>query len=457
MLQSISELNNLRKRVLNKISDQINDPKAFDAFFKETFIYTVEDNVMYVCCSSVLASKILQAKYLDLITSLVSSESNKNYKISFLSTDEKIEIGDSYFNTPSIQKKPAFFPNNRLEPQYNFENFVIGSSNEEAFKASSIVANKPGKFYNPLFIYSQSGLGKTHLLNAIGNSVLEFNPELKVLYCSSQDFIDEYIKFVNSDKNDENLKEYITSFDILLIDDIQLLQDKTKTEEFFFGIFEIFNKQGKQIVLTSDRLPIELKGLEQRLVTRFMRGLTVSIQPPTQELCENILRKKISCSELSDITFDDEVISFIASKFKNSVRNLEGALLRLSFYESMNPVEKIDMDFVQDALSSLIDVKTKKGKVTSQKILNTVSSYFNISTSQLVGKSKTTRIVTARHFAIYLIRNILDMPLKQIGDLFSGRDHATIIHSINKIELMLKTDAEAATIVNTLKKQISST
>ena len=452
---TISEINMLWKKVLKVVSEQLGDKRAFDAFFKDTYIYSLEDDRIVIGCDSSLSTSVLENRYKDLISEALLTTKNQVFKISFLSQDQITDSKENFSFQNNVKKVP-FFKNNRLDPHYNFENYVVGVSNKEATQASLIVAKNCGTLYNPLFIYSQSGLGKTHLLNAIGNYIKENNPNLKVLFCSSQEFIDEYIKYVSGDKSDENLKDFITSFDALLIDDIQMLQDKSKTEEFFFSIFEIMIKRNKQIVLTCDRLPNELNGLDKRLVTRFLKGLTVSIQQPSTELCENILKKKIESTELSKIKIDDEVISFIASKFKNSIRDLEGALIRLNFYTTINQTKHIDMSFAQEALSTLIDTKPKRNKISIQKILNVVSSYYSITVSQLIGKNKTAKIVNARHVAIYLIRSELDVPFKQIGEQFSNRDHATIIYSVNKVEELLKTDKQMSIVINDLKKQIRS-
>lgn len=451
---TISEINTLWKNVLKAISDQLGDKRAFDAFFKDTYIYSMEDDQIVIGCKSSLSTNILETRYKDLISSIISNENHQSYKVSFVSADE-IRKSSTNLNEIIIKKAP-YFENNRLEPTYTFDNYVVGATNKEATQASLMVAKNCGTLYNPLFIYSQSGLGKTHLLNAIGNFASKNNPSLKILYCSSQEFIDEYIKYVNGDKTDENLKDFITSFDVLLIDDVQMLQDKTKTEEFFFSIFEILIKRNKQIVLTCDRLPNELNGLDKRLVTRFLKGLQISIQQPTTELCENILRKKIETSDLSKVKIDDEVVTFIATKFKNSIRNLEGALLRLDFYTTMNETNHITLSFAQEALATLIDTKPKRSKISIQRILNVVSSYYSVSVAQLTGKTKTSKIVNARHVAIYLIRTELDVPLKQIGENFSNRDHATIIHSITKVEELLKTDKQMSIVINELKKQIKA-
>ena len=451
-INSVSEINTLWKRILEHTKEQLRDKRLYDSFFKDTYIYKIEGEKMIIACTSSLCVNFLQTKYLDFLTDIVRKDTQTNFSLVFELEDAlKMQTADETVPT----KKPTFFPNNFLEPAYNFDNYVVGPSNSEAAKACLIVASSPGKLYNPLFIYSQSGLGKTHLINAIGNDIREKDSLAKVLYCSSQEFIDEYIKYVNGDRSEDNLKEFITSFDVLLIDDVQMLQDKTKTEEFFFSIFETMVRTNKQIVLTCDRLPDELNGLDKRLVTRFLKGLTISIQPPSVELCEDILRMKIQNVGLKVENFDEDVLHFVASKFKSSIRNLEGALNRLIFYCSINHCEQITMDIAADALSALIDTKKSKTKVSASKILNAVSTYYSISVSQLTGKIKTAQIVNARHVAIYLIRQILDMPLKQIGEVFSNRDHTTIMHSVDKVEKLLKTDKDMNIVINNIKKQIS--
>ncbi len=451
-LSSVSEVNMLRKRILEKVKATLNEDRVYDAFLKDTYIFKIDNDKMIISCANSLSTKILEDKYNDMLLDIVNNVSGTNFKLVY-GLEEDLKKQEN--KNKDLIKKPRFFENNYLEPAYNFDNYVVGSTNQEAFTAALYITSAPGTDYNPLFIYSQSGLGKTHLLNAIGNYIKERTPIKKILFCSSQEFIDEYIKYVNGEKTEDNLKDYILSFDILLIDDIQMLQNKTKTEEFFFSVFESLVKTNKQIVLTCDRLPNELNGLDNRLVTRFLRGLTISIQTPTAELCEEILKKKIVNSGLSIENFDEEVIKFVAFNFKNSIRNLEGALNRLIFYSSINHVSHIDMDITNDALSSLIDTKKNKSKISEQKILNAVSSYYSVSVPQITGKLKTSQVATARHVAIYLIRTMLDVSFVRIGELFSNRDHATIMYSVNKIEKMLKTDDKMLTVINKLKKQLS--
>lgn len=450
---TLSEISALWTRVLNELSKQINDNRIFDVFFKDTYIYSIDGKEMIVACDSSLVTTILHDKYEDLVTQTVDSLTGTNFEVTFVNNSD---LKNKTSTNLMVDSKPRYFENCEISQNYTFDNFVVGTSNKEASQASLIVASTPGKLYNPLFIYSQSGLGKTHLLNAIGNYIKETNPTLKVLYCSSQTFFEEYQQSIHNQKDSDDFKEYIKAFDVLLIDDIQFFQNKKSTEEFFFNIFEHMKANNKQLVLTSDRSPNELKELDPRLQTRFASGLQISILKPTTEMCEDILKKKIEASGLSISMFDNDVLFLLADKFKNSIRDLEGALNRLLFYANMNHASHINMDIAVEALQSLIDIGTSKSKISEQKILNIVSSYYNLSVYQITGKIKTGQIVNARHIAIYLIRNLLDVSLKQIGEAFSNRDHTTIMHSINKVEQMLKDDKETRVVIEELKKRISA-
>jgi chromosomal replication initiator protein len=450
---TLSEITALWKRVLDALSQKINDSRIFNAFFKDTYIYSINSKEIIVACNSSLTATILHDKYKDLVDKTVYELTGTDFDVAFIN-EEDLKSKD--IDKIISQNKPKFLQNCELSPNYTFDNFVVGPSNKEASQASLIVASNLGQLYNPLFLYSQSGLGKTHLLNAIGNYIREQNPTTKILYCSSQTFFEEYQQSIHNQADSEAFKEYIKSFDILLVDDIQFFQNKKSTEEFFFNVFEHMRNNKKQLVLTSDRSPSELRELDPRLQTRFASGLQISILKPTTDMCKDILKKKIEATGLSLSMFSDDVIYLLADKFKNSIRDLEGALNRLLFYANMNHADYIDLEIAIDALQSLIDIGDSKSKVSVQKILNVTASYYNLSVSQITGKIKTSQIVNARHIAIYLIRNLLDISLKQIGETFSNRDHTTIMHSINKVEEMLKTNNQTKVAIDELKKRISS-
>ncbi len=447
----ITEINTLRTNVLSTISNEI-DKTIFDAFFKNTKINNVDGDTINVICDSKLTKTVLENKYLNFIETTVSKCTSSNYNVRFYLENDKIETASKN----DLSTSQEYFTSNFIDPNYTFDSFVVGASNSEAHKASLIVATSPGTLYETLFIYGGSGLGKTHLLNAIANYIKDITPEKKILICSSQDFVNEYLDFVNSDSKKEQLINYIRKFDVFLIDDIQMLKDKKKTQEFFFNIYEHFRQNHKQVVFTSDKLPGELDGIDSRLITRFTSGLSVPIYKPDTETCIEILKKKITRGGYNLSNYDDEVIFFLADKFKDSIRSLEGALMRLNFYASINRAEHIDINLALDALKGMIDCSDAKTKITEQKILNTIANYYNLSVPQITGKIKTANIVTARHVAIYLIRTMLNTPYKKIGEIFSKRDHSTIMHSVEKVEETLKTDTQLKTVVDELKRRLES-
>ena len=447
----ITEINTLWNNVLSNISNEI-DKTIYDAFFKNTKIDSVKDNVINVICESKLTKSVLEQKYLNLVESAVEKCTSSNYSVRFYLNSNEVE-------TPAqndLSTSHEYFSNNFIDPNYTFDSFVVGPSNTEAHKASLIVATSPGTLYETLFIYGGSGLGKTHLLNAIANYIKDISPEKKILICSSQDFVNEYLDFVNSDSKREQLINFIRRFDVFLIDDIQMLKDKKKTQEFFFNIYEHFRQNHKQVVLTSDKLPGELDGIDSRLITRFTSGLSVPVYKPDTNTCIEILKKKITRGGYNIENYDEDVIFFLADKFKDSIRSLEGALMRLNFYASINRADHIDINIALDALKGMVDCSDAKSKITEQKVLNTIANYYNLSVTQITGKIKTANIVTARHIAIYLIRTLLNTPYKKIGELFSKRDHSTIMHSVEKVDELLKTDTQLKTVVDELKKRLQS-
>ena len=449
---TISEINELWSRVSSMIAKEV-DKTLFDAFFRKLRVYGVNGDTIILVTDSALSKSILEQKYITNLEDKIFGFTNERFKLSFIQESQIEQRNEAQEELSSFGD---FFKNSYVDPNYTFDNFVVGQNNQEAQKASLIVAETPGTIFQTLFIYGGSGLGKTHLLNAIGNYIKNASPEKKILYCSSQDFINEYLDFVNGDSRKDQLIKYLKKVDIVLIDDIQMLKDKKKTQEFFFNIYEDFRQNHKQVVLTSDRLPGELDGIDTRLITRFTSGLSVPVLKPDSHTCREILEAKLVSGGYDLSKYDEEVLIFLADKFKDSVRNLEGALIRLNFYVSINKYDRITLDVCADALRGMVDVSDAKNKVTEQKILNVVADYYSLSVAQITGKMKTGNIANARHVAIYLIRDMLDVPFKKIGATFSGRDHSTIMHSVETVDQMLKTDGQAKLVVEELKKRILS-
>lgn len=454
MNNSISEITQLWNKALAIIEDRLGDQRVFDTFFSESYIESINANRIEVVVNSNLAATLMRKNYYEIVSDAITELTESNYEITFISREE---VKNNSKPVETI-KKPVYFQDATLNKNLTFDNFVVGNFNREAYQASVLIAQNPGKKFNPLFIHSHSGLGKTHLLHAIGNCVNnEGNPNAKILYITANDFVEEYIKYVRGDKDSESLKSFFKGVDILLLDDIQFLADKVKTEEMFFYIYSKMINDGKQVVITSDRQPNELKGLEERLVTRFSQGLVMEIKEPDVQTCVEILKKKIVANGLDLNNFDDSVIYFLADKFSKNVRELEGALNRLIFYVvSIKQVDKITLDVAVEAVQSLTGSKMVVTELNEQKIINVVADYYNLTPSQLVGKIRTGQIALARHIAMYLIRSTLDVPLKKIGTVFGGKDHTTVMNAISKVENMLKTDEQLKTALEELKKRLKA-
>lgn len=451
----ISNLNTqreIRDKVLKTIDKNGKTPRGASTFFKKTFIHTVQGNKIIVGCENETTANVLKNNFKDLFLANVSTVTGTNFDIVFVPlTELSVKSKDDIIK----ENEPKFFKGCYLNPDFTFERFVEGPCNTQARQGALLVASNLGKMYNPFYIQGDSGLGKTHLLHAIAHFIRENFPEKKVLCISSQNFFDEYINFAKNATNDLNLTDYLKSFDVLLIDDIQQLKGKEKTLDYFFDIYQYFINNNRQIVLTSDRPQNELTGIPNRLITRFLQGLTVSISRPDFSTCKQILLKKIEFSQLEKDFIIEDAIDYIAENYSSSIRQLEGILTRLTFFTTINNIQKIDLSVVFDALN-IKDVKIdKKRKADSSKIINTVADYYSISTEQLTGTARKYQVSLARQVAIYLIRIILDLPYTEIGKLFSNRDHSTIIHSISKVDEMLKTDSQIKTVIDNLKVKLT--
>ena len=451
MLNTLSEITKFWDLILTKIKKRLDDDNYFNSLFSDSYVYNISGDTIYVVVGSALARKLMETKHFALINEIINEITETNFNLVYLL---KNELDDK-----TIQKQPVkekYFEDSKLNTSLTFDNFVVGPFNREASQAALLVAKNPGKTFNPLFLHSASGLGKTHLLHSIGNFVLrEGNPKTKILYMNTNDFVEEYVKFSRGEHENESLKDYICSFDILLLDDVQFLASKVKTQMMFFAIYQKLINNGKQIVITSDRHPNELKDLEDRLVTRFNQGLVVQINEPDQNTCVQILEKKIQSNGLDITKFDNSVLYFYANKFSKNVRELEGALNRLIFHViNLSPADTITLEIAEEAVQSLVDGKSLATQINEQKIINLVADYYSLSPSQLTGKIRTGQIALARHIAMYLIRQNLDVSLKKIGDTFGGKDHTTIMNAISHVEKELKTNTQLKDAINTLQKQI---
>lgn len=416
---------------------------TYETWFKPVLFDSENESQVVLKVPSEFARDWLETKYLLLIESALSEVRNIQTHITFI-----VEKRD----TEPIKK--VVINDVTLNNNYTFDNFVVGNGNRLAYAASQAVANNPGRVYNPLYIYGDVGLGKTHLLQAIAHYLLYTNPSLKINYTTTEKFTNEVIYAIqnahsNGDLIDSFHKRY-RSVDVLLIDDIQFLAGKERTQEEFFHTFNEIHNSGKQVVLTSDCPPKEIATLQERLTTRFEWGLIADIQPPDFETRVAILKKK---ANLESITIGDDVLSYIAKNIFSNIRELEGALIRVIAKASLSN-EEITLPFTEKALSDII--KQGHAPITIDRIQKTVAEYFNIGVQDLTDKKRSQDIVMPRQIAMYLSRELTDQSLPSIGDAFGGRDHTTVMHSYAKIkEEVKKTETMRALIdeiVNKLKE-----
>ena len=459
MVTSISETTRLWEKVLKKIEVKLNEKKTFDSFFADSYIHSISGSVITVVAKGPVAKVLLSGQYNNLISETLADITEDNYTLVFVTPDEIKE--ERVANTPVIKNNlpkssGSYFVGAQIKKELTFDNFVVGDCNKEARQAALYVAKNGGTTFNPLFIYSHSGLGKTHLLHAIANEIVTTRmPNANILYITANDFVEEYIKFVKAEKDGKSPRDFFKDVDVLLFDDIQFLSDKVRTEEMFFYIYQDMINKGKRIIITSDRQPIELKGLEDRLVTRFKQGLTVSITEPDVETCAEIFKAKLREKGIGEEKIDPPVVNFFAEKFNKDVRELEGAVNRLIFYAfTLEESDKITMDVAIKAVGSIKGGNEVATQLNEQKIINVVADYYNITPSQITSKVRTGQIALARHIAMYLIRNNLDVPLKKIGDMFGGKDHTTVMSAISKVDKELKTNNQLKQAIEELEKLI---
>jgi len=354
-------------------------------------------------------------------------------------------IHQPYNSTSGLSYKPMCL----LNPEYTFDNFVKGKSNEFATAAALSISNRPGAQYNPLMIYGGVGLGKTHLIQAIGNHLKNTIPECKVMYISGPEFTTSFVQSIRSNKVHEFERHY-KSLDILIVDDIQFLEGKESTQDSFFQIFNSLYQLRKQIVLSCDKPPHQLEGLEERLITRFQWGLTVDIQPPDLETRIAILNKKCEAEKVS-VTYD--VLEFIALNIKDNIRSLEGCLKSIIFDAEMSRMQ-IDLDIAKRSVVKFGVLKNRKQNLDISTIIAVVSKFFNIDEALLRLKTKRQEIVTARHAAMYLAKELTNCSLQTIGAHFGGRNHATVIHAVKCIEEGIINDKSFAEKIQQLKENL---
>lgn len=409
-----------------------------------------KDNFI-IAAQSISAKNQIGRNFIDKISDCCFEVVGKPMKIVVLDPNEEIE----YLKNNKVEEKDnsAKDEKNPFVEKFTFDNFVVGKSNQFVYAAARTVAEHPGKRYNPLFIYGSSGLGKTHLLHAIGNYIREFEPNLKIKYVTCEQFTNDYISSLYSSTKNKAIIEFREKYrnlDVLMVDDIQFISNKKETQEEFFHTFNEMTLSNKQVIICSDRPPKEIATLEDRLRTRFASGLIHDIQKPDIETRIAILHKK---SQLEKYYAEDEVINYIAEHIDTNIRELEGKLSEVYFLATLSGKKIATMDEVKDIFSN--QKEELKNDLTPDKIISVVCDYFNISYRDIIGKKKNKEIVEPRMIAIYLISELLNLPLVNIGKIFGGRDHTTIMHSRDKISQDLKVNKKTQTLVNEIKNSLT--
>lgn len=426
---------------------------SYDTWFKDTSLSKITNDSIDILVPMSFHKDFLNRNYYDLIDSIITNLTGHSYDINFVVEDDIVN-NDIVVNNNTSKKNNDNFQTN-LNPQYTFDTFVIGDSNRFAQTAAVAVAEQPGKVYNPLFIHGKSGLGKTHLMHAIGNYITETSDK-KVLYVTSDKFITDFIGINRKDTDNydviEHFKEKYRNIDVLIIDDIQFLGGAEKTQQEFFHTFNTLYDSNKQIIISSDRSPDDLKLLEDRLRTRFRWGLTANIFPPDFDLRCKILRDKMSGLEGAKLIKDD-VIEYIANNCESDVRYLEGSIRRLFAFAAMYSPSEINLDFAIEALKDYIGSSVYSSSNIS-KIQKAVADYFDITVENLKSKKRTANINNARQIAIYLCRVITEETTTRIGLEFGNRDHSTVLHAIDKVSRDVKNNEELKSQLNEIKNKI---
>ncbi len=452
---------NLWNEFLDKIKERIT-PLSYDTWFKDTKLYKLDGGTATIIVPLALHKKHLEENYIDDIEETFNSITGTNFNFKFIleneineisDNNEEVIIGTSNENMGVPHQTSA---SANLNSEYTFDSFIVGNSNRFAFTAARAVAEKPGKAYNPLFLYGKSGLGKTHLMHAIGNYIIQ-NTNKKVLYVSSEQFVNDYIAAVrNNEKNTfdkiDSFKNKYRNIDVLIIDDIQFLGSATKGQEEFFHTFNQLHDSNKQIIIASDRSVDDLKMLENRLITRFNWGLTANITPPDFGLRVDIIKRKIAHQEAAE-DIPIEVIEYIANINDSDVRQLEGAITRVFAYALMMNHGVVTLNIAIEALKDKISERSVY-KNDIHRIQRIVCEYFKIDIEDLKGKKRSKDINYQRQIAIYLCRIMTNESYPKMGTYFGGRDHSTIISAYQKIEKDLKTNYQLQTVIEELKKRI---
>lgn len=437
----MKDIKEIWENVLMQMSEEISTV-SYDIWIKPVKPIAINGSEIILSVKSSHDRDMLMTKFRSMVESCLELAAGRSFTLNVLVEDNEPEKTENDKGADPIKR------NNELNSRYSFENFVVGGNNNLAYGAALGVAESPGRKYNPLFLYGGSGLGKTHLMQAIGNKYTELYPDKKVLYTTSEKFTYELVTAIREKTNQDFRNKYRT-VDLLLIDDIQFLATKELAQEEFFHTFNAIYEAGNQIVLTSDRLPSETPHLTERLKSRFQMGLIADIQPPDYETRLAILRAKI---EEEYFTFDEEIIEYVADNIRSNVRDLEGAVKRILAYAGIERTNTISIELAQKALKEIISTLPQRN-ITTAVIIDEVEKYYHLPQGSLKTKKRSNDVAYPRHIAMYLAREVLGESYPQIGEEF-GRDHSTVMSAVRKVKKNLSGDTELAEKLNELVENI---
>lgn len=438
------ELEQIWEEALKMIEEETS-PVSFATWIQPIVPCGIIGNKIILQVKESFLKEIIEKRHLPLIRTAIKMVTKNEYDI-MITTEEEQNAGNLH---NLAAEKPAENELARnLNPKYVFDSFVVGNSNRMAHAASLAVAESPAQAYNPLFLYGNSGLGKTHLMHSIGHFILDRNPQAKVLYVTSETFTNELINSIQNNKNEEFRNKY-RNIDVLMIDDIQFISKKEGTQEEFFHTFNALYESNKQIIISSDRPPKEIKTLEDRLRSRFEWGLIADVQPPDYETRIAILKKK---AERDNLTVPDDVMAYIAKNIASNIRELEGALTRIVAFATLTN-QDISIALAENSLKDIFS-ENSATPLTPELIQQVVAEYYNIRVEDIQGSKKPKNIAFPRQVSMYLCRKLLDISLPKIGESFGGRDHTTVIYAISKIEKQLESDKGLQKTVHALEKEI---
>ena len=434
---------------------EVNDV-PFNTWLKPLEVYEVDGNLITVAVPSEQAAigvNYISKRYkIPLQVTICVLTGMEECEVRFVLKKDLLEKEEEKKPSYDKQNHDTRYEEAHLNPKYTFDTFVVGSNNKFAQAAALAVAESPGDTYNPLFIYGGAGLGKTHLMHSIAHFILEHDKNSRVLYVTSEEFTNELIETIRNGNNTamSKFREKYRNIDVLLVDDIQFIIGKESTQEEFFHTFNALHSAGKQIILTSDKPPKDMETLEDRIRSRFEWGLIADIGTPDYETRMAILRRKV---EADDMKLSDEILNYIATNIKSNIRELEGALNKLLAYSNLEKTD-ITMEIAMKELQNII-TPDKPREITPQLVIEVVTEHFNISLDQMISKNRSNEIARPRQIAMYLCKNMTDIPLDSIGQLLGGRDHSTIIHGIKKIADEYESNENTRNLIETIKKKIN--